>query len=50
MFSESRYFKFIFFCFVEKIIEKEVIKEDPRIKHPRVQEAIKHAKRSGELE
>jgi len=39
---------------VEKIveIEKEVIKyeKDPIINHPRVQEAIKHAKRSGELE
>ena len=31
-----------------KIIEKEVIKEDPRLKHPRIQEAIKHAKRAGE--
>ena len=35
---------------VEKIIEKEVIKEDPRMNHPRVQEAIKHARRSGEWE
>ena len=38
---------------IEKIVEKEVIKEvikdDPILKHPRVQEAIKHAKRAGEL-
>jgi len=46
----------------EKVITKEVIKEvpvefkkevikyvdDPRLKHPKVQEAIKHAKRAGE--
>ena len=36
---------------VEKIIEveKEVIKykDDPRMSHPKIQEAIKHAKRSG---
>jgi len=30
------------------IIEKEVIKEDPRMNHPKIQEAIKHAKRAGE--
>jgi len=33
---------------VEKIVEKEVIKEDPRMKHPRIINAIKHAKRAGE--
>jgi len=33
---------------VEKIVEKEVIKEDPRMNHPRIQKAIKHAKRAGE--
>jgi hypothetical protein len=37
---------------VEKIVEKEVIKEvpvkDPRMKHPRIKEAIKHARRAGE--
>ena len=32
----------------EKIVEKEIIKPDPRMNHPRIQEAIKHAKRSGE--
>jgi len=43
---------------VEKIVEvpvevtKEVIKyiDDPRFNHPKIQEAIKHAKRSGEWE
>jgi len=39
---------------VEKIVEveKEVIKEisDPRMNHPRIQEAIKHARRAGEWE
>ena len=36
---------------VEKIINKEVIKmvENPLLKHPRVQEALKHAKRAGEM-
>ena len=35
---------------VEKEVEKEVIKyiDDPRLKHPKIQEAIKHAKRAGE--
>ena len=37
---------------IEKIVkvEKEVIKykDDPRINHPKIQEAIKHAKRAGE--
>ena len=33
---------------VEKIVEKEVIKEDPRMNHPRIKEAIIHAKRAGE--
>jgi hypothetical protein len=33
-------------------VEKEVIKykEDPRMNHPRIQDAIKHAKRAGEWE
>ena len=37
---------------VEKIVEKEVIKykDDPRLNHPRIQEAIKHARRAGEWE
>ena len=40
---------------VEKVIEvpveveKIVYKDDPLFKHPRIQEAIKHAKRAGEL-
>ena len=36
---------------VEKIIEKEIVKykEDPRLDHPRIREAIKHARRAGEL-
>ena len=34
---------------VEKIVEKEIIKEDPILKHPRVKDAIKHARRAGEL-
>ena len=37
---------------VEKIVEKEVIVEkmisDPRMSHPKIQEAIKHARRAGE--
>ena len=33
---------------VEIPIEKEVIKEDPRMNHPIVKKAIKHAKRAGE--
>jgi len=39
---------------VEKIVEKEVIKEvikeDPRWNHPKIQNAIKHAKRAGDWE
>ena len=37
---------------VEKIVEKEITKyiEDPRLNHPKIQEAIKHAKRAGEWE
>jgi hypothetical protein len=36
---------------VEKIVEKEVIKykDNPLLEHPRVQDAIKHARRAGEL-
>ena len=34
---------------VEKIVEKEIIKENPILKHPRVKDAIKHARRAGEL-
>ena len=36
---------------VEKIIEKEVIiyKDNPILNHPKIREAIKHAKRSGKL-
>ena len=39
---------------VEKIVEKKVYGEDIEeklklLKHPRIKEAIKHAKRSGEL-
>jgi len=37
---------------IEKIVEKEVIVEkiieDPRLNHPKIKEAIKHAKRAGE--
>ena len=36
---------------IEKIVEKEVIKykDNPLLNHPRVKDAIKHAKRAGEL-
>ena len=34
---------------VEKIVEKIIEKENPMLNHPRVQEAIKHAKRAGEI-
>ena len=36
---------------IEKIVEKEIIKykDNPLLKHPKIQEAIKHAKRAGEL-
>ena len=34
---------------VEKIVVKEVIKENPLINSPIVQEAIKHARRAGEI-
>jgi hypothetical protein len=32
-----------------KIKEKEIVKENPILNHPRVKEAIKHARRAGEL-
>ena len=35
---------------VEKIVEVEKYKENPILDHPRVQEAIKHARRAGELD
>ena len=36
---------------IEKIVEKEVIKyeDNPLLENPRVKEAIKHARRAGEL-
>ena len=34
---------------VEKVIEKEIVKEDPMLDHPRVKDALKHARRAGEL-
>ena len=36
---------------IKKIVEKEVIKykDNPLLDHPRVKDAIKHARRSGEL-
>ena len=35
---------------VEKVVEKEVIKENPILEHPKIKEAIKHARRAGELD
>ena len=34
---------------VEKVVEKEVIKENPILEHPKIKEAIKHARRAGGL-